>query len=607
MAKKLGRRHTRAQGTTALAEKATPPPKKQRRLSRKSRPTRNKANNEATAPADGPITTDAQAPSTAPRKAKAQRPRKSPGKGRYVSIRAKILAVVGIASLIAILITVFSGMVFTQLSNSTQTLNGIMGTYIREIDTLKQHVWNARVNAANITSTTDTNQQARFIAEVQNGFSAIDSQSELVHTLYAEIGEAPDALENFQLNYDKYRDAVNNELLEAVRLNDLTAVQTIRSSKIVPLAQSMVVSLDMLQKEAMEFASGEAVKAENNARNSTIFFFAMAGIGIALAVGATLLMARRLRANVDIVKEGMAALASGDLTHDVTVTTRDEIGDMAASLTAAQQELKKVLSAVVDNAARSAEMAQTLTASSTEVATSSQETSSQAGVVATAAEQVSGNVQTVAAGSEQMSASIREIAQNAQEATAVAQTAATTASNTNETISRLGDSSREIGDVIKTITSIAEQTNLLALNATIEAARAGEAGKGFAVVASEVKDLAGESARAADDVARRVEAIQGDTRNAIEAIAQISGIIETINNYQLTIASAVEEQTATTNEMSRSAAEAATGSAEIANNITAVAQIVDQSTHAITNINQTIESLADAAQQLRSQVEMFRF
>lgn len=191
MAKKLGRRHTRAQGTTALAEKATPPPKKQRRLSRKSRPTRNKANNEATAPADGPITTDAQAPSTAPRKAKAQRPRKSPGKGRYVSIRAKILAVVGLASLIAILITVFSGMVFTQLSNSTQTLNGIMGTHIREIDTLKQHVWNARVNAANITSTTDTNQQARFIAEVQNGFSAIDSQSELVHTLYAEIGKPP--------------------------------------------------------------------------------------------------------------------------------------------------------------------------------------------------------------------------------------------------------------------------------------------------------------------------------------------------------------------------------------------------------------------------------
>lgn len=400
---------------------------------------------------------------------------------------------------------------------------------------------------------------------------------------------------------------MNNELLEAVRLNDLTAVQAIRSSKIVPLAQSMVVSLDMLQKDAMEFANGEAVKAENNARNSTIYFFVMAGVGIALAIAATLLMARRLRANVDIVKEGMAALASGDLTHDVTVTTRDEIGDMAASLTAAQQELKKVLSAVVDNATRSAEMAQTLTASSTEVATSSQETSSQAGVVATAAEQVSGNVQTVAAGSEQMSASIREIAQNAQEATAVAQTAATTASNTNETISRLGDSSREIGDVIKTITSIAEQTNLLALNATIEAARAGEAGKGFAVVASEVKDLAGESARAADDVARRVEAIQGDTRNAIEAIGQISGIIETINNYQLTIASAVEEQTATTNEMSRSAAEAATGSAEIANNITAVAQIVDQSTHAITNINQTIESLADAAQQLRRQVEMFRF
>ena len=130
---------------------------------------------------------------------------------------------------------------------------------------------------------------------------------------------------------------------------------------------------------------------------------------------------------------------------------------------------------------------------------------------------------------------------------------------TNETVAKLGTSSQEIGNVVKVITSIAEQTNLLALNATIEAARAGEAGKGFAVVANEVKELAQETARATEDIARRVEAIQGDTAGAVEAIGEIATIITSINDYQLTIASAVEEQTATTNEMARNVAEASTG------------------------------------------------
>ncbi len=158
-----------------------------------------------------------------------------------------------------------------------------------------------------------------------------------------------------------------------------------------------------------------------------------------------------------------------------------------------------------------------------------------------------------------MSASIREIAQNANEAARVAAGAVTEAEATNQTIARLGESSKEIGDVVKVISAIAGQTNLLALNATIEAARAGEAGKGFAVVADEVKELARETARATEDIARRVEAIQADTGGAVAAIGRIGEVIGQINDYQLTIASAVEEQTATTNEMSRSVAEAAAG------------------------------------------------
>src|SRR6476661_3885689 len=165
----------------------------------------------------------------------------------------------------------------------------------------------------------------------------------------------------------------------------------------------------------------------------------------------------------------------------------------------------------------------------------------------------------------------------------------------------------EIGNVVKVITSIAEQTNLLALNATIEAARAGEAGKGFAVVASEVKELAQETARATEDISRRVEAIQADTSGAVDAIGEIASIIASINDYQLTIASAVEEQTATTNEMSRGVAEAATGSGEIAINISGVASSAAASSQTVVQMGEAINELARLSTDLRTRVSAFTF
>jgi methyl-accepting chemotaxis protein len=173
-------------------------------------------------------------------------------------------------------------------------------------------------------------------------------------------------------------------------------------------------------------------------------------------------------------------------------------------------------------------------------------------------------------------------------------------------MSRLGASSVEIGNVVKVITSIAEQTNLLALNATIEAARAGEAGKGFAVVANEVKELAQETARATEDISRRVEAIQADTGNAVAAIGEIGRIIARINDYPLTIASAVEEQTATTAEMSRSVTEAAGGANDIAGSIAGVAQATQATTATLTEADTTVTQLSQLASQLQHEVARFR-
>lgn len=276
-----------------------------------------------------------------------------------------------------------------------------------------------------------------------------------------------------------------------------------------------------------------------------------------------------------------------------------EVEENAAREKQKAEEMALVIDRVTASANTLGSSAEELTAVSTQMAANAEETSAQANVVSAASEQVSKNVQTVATGVEEMNSSIREIAKNATESARVAGQAVTTADAANKSISKLGDSSLEIGKVIKVITSIAEQTNLLALNATIEAARAGEAGKGFAVVANEVKELAKETAKATEDIGHKIEAIQTDTRGAVESIQQIGKVIAQINDISNTIASAVEEQTATANEMSRNVSEAAKGTTEIAQNITAVAQAAENTTQGANNCQQAAGELARMATELQ--------
>jgi methyl-accepting chemotaxis protein len=314
-----------------------------------------------------------------------------------------------------------------------------------------------------------------------------------------------------------------------------------------------------------------------------------------------------LRAKVDAMLEVVNAAASGDLTRDVTVKGTDAIGQMGEGLHGFLTTLRGSIGEMGQNAQALASSSEELTAVSQQMSANAEETAAQANVVSAAAEEVSKNVQTVATATEEMSASIKEIAKNASDAAKVAEQAVRVAETTNATVAKLGESSAEIGKVIKVITSIAQQTNLLALNATIEAARAGEAGKGFAVVANEVKELAKETAKATEDIGQKIEAIQGDTQSAVEAISQISAIINQINDIQNTIASAVEEQTATTNEIGRNVAEAAKGSTEIAQNITGVAQAAASTTAGANDTQKAAGELARMAAELQRVVGQFRY
>lgn len=319
------------------------------------------------------------------------------------------------------------------------------------------------------------------------------------------------------------------------------------------------------------------------------------------------LAARDLEEKVGCILETVDKAAHGDLTQEVSVLSDDPIGRVGQGLKRLLDTMRESVAKISRNATSLGSASEELSVVSRSMTESAQQTTSQADVASTTTEQVNLNVQTVAAAAEEMSASIREIAKNAADAARVATSAVEVAETTNAVVTKLGESSADIGKVIKVITSIAQQTNLLALNATIEAARAGEAGKGFAVVANEVKDLAKETAKATEDIGQRIEAIQSDTSSAVDAIGEISTIINQINDLQTAIAGAVEEQTATTNEITRNVSDAARGSAEISMNIGNVAAAAQSTSEGAGNAETASTELATMAAELGVLVEGFNY
>ena len=421
-----------------------------------------------------------------------------------------------------------------------------------------------------------------------------------------------DAAEPFaaiEKDYEAYLDAEGTALDTAKTLDPASAAAKAllaEDGKRADAVQQRLTDtrelLNRLVKDATDAASAKAASVMATVAGTLVVAVLVLGaIGFALV--------RTVRRALFGLRDRMTDIAEGDgdLTARLPEDAADETGEVSRAVNKFIARVQEVIQQMAGAAEKLDGSVQTLSAMTAQMSANAAQTSGQAAAVTRSADDVSRNVSTLSAGSEQMTASIREISVNASEAAQVANNAVTIASTARDTVADLSTASTEIGNVVKLITSIAEQTNLLALNATIEAARAGESGKGFAVVAGEVKELAQETAKATDDITHRVAAIQTGTDAAVDSIGTITDIVGRISDFSTTIASAVEEQTATTNEMSRNVTETAEAAGQIAENITQVSAGASSTSEAAGEASRTTTNVSHVVGDLKATVGSFRY
>ena len=361
----------------------------------------------------------------------------------------------------------------------------------------------------------------------------------------------------------------------------------------------------------------------------------VAATAMALGVIFAWLIASGITKPVSAMTQAMATLADGNTEVDIPARgNRDEVGQMAKAVQVfkdnaidkirlekeqeenerrATEEKRRTMETMASNFEASVgQVVSQVSSAATEMQSSSEsmsataeETTRQAAAVAAASEQASANVQTVASAAEELTSSISEISRQVGQASEIATSAVREAEQTNAKIQGLAEAANKIGEVVALITDIADQTNLLALNATIEAARAGDAGKGFAVVASEVKNLANQTAKATDEIGTQIAGIQTATKDAVAAIESITKTIAKIDEVNSSVASAVEEQGAATQEIARNVEQAAAGTQEVTTNITGVSQAANDTGAASEQIKGAANELSQQSEMLRSEVEKF--
>ncbi|MDP9795323.1 methyl-accepting chemotaxis protein [Catenuloplanes nepalensis] len=524
---------------------------------------------------------------------------------RSLSMRTSLLATAAVALVVALVVGVVSVARMSAIADRAESVYDNALRPLSVVQDIEQLIWHSRwASLSNLTGTDPVKVKA-YAEETSAMLDQVSVRIEEYDRLTVTDAERA-AMATFADHWAVYLD-LRKESAALKQAGKVEEWQAFRSSTLNPSIVTAMEDLTALKELSQGHATATAAAARQTADQARNVIIIVLVAGVVLAAAFSLLVARGLVRRLSGLESVLAAMAAGDLTERPADTADDEIGRMSRAVHQANAHMRAAVRTLAEASAGLGERSTELQRASATLSSNTDEASGRVSSIDAAAGEVTAGVSAVASGAEEMGAAIREIAVSATEAAQVAADAVRVASQAEELMTKLDSSSAEIDNVVKVITAIAAQTNLLALNATIEAARAGESGKGFAVVAGEVKDLAQETGKATEEISRRIEAIQADTRTAVESISGIGQIIGRINDYQNTIASAVEEQSATTNGMTSDLNRAAGGTSQISSQIGEVVQVTAATREAAHATETAAGDLARISGELRTAVAGFSY
>jgi methyl-accepting chemotaxis protein len=513
-----------------------------------------------------------------------------------VSVRTTLVAAFG---LLAALVAAAALLGVAQVGSLHDGQQQLRDRYVPHLDALSQAALHAK-GAANDERGFLISGDAQFSDGVRERMDA--ARAALDDAVEADPSTAG-AVDGIRAGMTAWSEAAEAEFV-LYRVDRQAALQAADGTRAIRKSyeELLETALDGGRAEVAAAVAGSGDDAAA-ARRDLLLLLAVA---VAVAGAVTWRMSRAIARPVAALSGVLAAAADGDMTVRADEAGRDEFAHLGARLNRTLESNAAALRTIDESAATLADASHRMTALADRLAGTTGTAAVEIEAVAAVAATIDGSVGGLALGATELAAAVREIAASAARGAAVAAEGVQAASATNTIVAKLGQSSAEIGNVVKVITTIAEQTNLLALNATIEAARAGEAGKGFAVVATEVKELAQETATATESIAARVDGIQADTLAAVEAIGGIAGLIDQISAYQTAIASAVEQQEATTAEMGRSVGSVREGAADVSGTLASVSEAARAAAAEVVRAREAAGALTAMSDRLAGLVAAFR-
>ena len=427
---------------------------------------------------------------------------------------------------------------------------------------------------------------------------------------------------------------VSEKFIELVKAGQIEDARQLMFGDLRQAQNTYLQALDDLVKVMEEGAMASSVHADEQASAAETYILVLLGASVALSILMAFFTVRSITGPVHKTSLLAAAMAQGNFTNKLDINQKDEVGHMASSLNSMVAQLSSMIRDIVGGVNTLSASSNDLASVSRQLSSSASETSNRANTVAAAAEEMnanfhsvsaameqsSSNVHMVASAAEEMTSTVSEISQSAARARNIAETAVQQSQQSLKKMSSLGNAANKIGRVTDLINDISEQTNLLALNATIEAARAGDAGKGFAVVANEIKELARQTATATDDIRDQIHEMQSITQMSVKDIDDVTRIIAEINDVITGIASAVEEQFATTTDIASNISQAALGISEVNENVAQASTVIADISRDIagislqsgqvetgsSNVQDSAQGLAALAVQLERLVKQFK-